>query len=139
MRRLFVSRAEQGEGKLPTVGLLAAVVAAVYFGIMYVPVYAEKWDVKSNIQRAANETWKFHDRERTYQRIVESLKAYNVDGKEPLFLLDTENLVVDDDETTKRLTIRVTWTRIIPYPFLKKRTQKVFTQEYSMGTEDVKW
>lgn len=139
MRRSYFSRSELGEGKLLNLVWLSLAAAIVYFGVMWVPVLYEKWNVKSSLQLAANEVWKAHDAEKTRENVIAKLKGYNTEGKEPVFLLDTENIVVEEDEAAKTLTVRVTWTRVIPYPFLNKRTQKVFTQELKMSTDAVQW
>ncbi|MGC4115326.1 MAG: hypothetical protein QM765_12120 [Myxococcales bacterium] len=140
MRRPHVSRAEIGENKLLNLVWLSLLLTGVYFGIMYIPAYTERWNVKSLLQDVANNSWRNFDEDKTRQGLIARVKEeYGKDGKN-LFVLDTENVVVDNNETTKRLTVGITWTRIIPYPFLTgKQVQKVFTQKYSVDTRPVKY
>ena len=132
------SRAEYGGTKLLNLFWLALLLTAVYFGVMYVPVWTEQWDVKSMLQDVGNSNWRHLDEDVVRQAIAKRCQEFNKDGKD-YFQLDTENIVVDNDETAKQLTLRISWTRVIPYPFLQKQTQKIFTQQYQVDTNPVSW
>jgi hypothetical protein len=138
MRRPHRSRADAGQSKLVNLLWVAVFAAAVYFGIMYIPVYTQKWEVKSMLQEVANQNWRNYDLEKVQHALAERCKAFNTGGNE-YFLLDTENIVVDNNETTKLLTVKITWTRIIPYPLLNKQTSRVFSAQYTVDTNSVKY
>ena len=138
MRRPHVSRAELGEGNLLNLAWLSLLLVAVYFGIMFIPVYSEQFTVKSMLQDVGNSNWRNYDEDKVRQALIARCKEYNKPDKE-YFLLDPENVVVENNETTKKLTLRITWTRVVPYPFLQRQTRRVFTQQYQVDTNPVKY
>ncbi|HEY3447069.1 MAG TPA: hypothetical protein VGK67_11925 [Myxococcales bacterium] len=140
MRRPHVSRAELGETKLLNFVWLSIALTGVYFGVMYIPPYSEQWNVKSLLQDVGNSNWRNYDEEKVRAAIAARIKEeYGKDGK-GLFVLEPENIFIDNNDVTKKLTVRITWTRIIPYPFIKgKQVQKTFTQQYMVDTNPVKY
>ena len=136
MRRPHRRQAEYGGTKPATFLWLALVAAIGYFGVMYVPIYAERWEVKSMLQQVATAHWRRPDSEVIRTAVLDRSKAFNKEGKE-YFRVNPDDIVVENDESAKKLTLRLTWTRIIPYPLFDKQTEKVFTQEFVLDTNAV--
>lgn len=143
------SRTNHGGSSFTNLLWLSLLAGAVYFGIMWVPVFAEKYEVRSMLQGIGNENWKpgIYDEEKVRTKILEKAKEVNaytdIQEGQPrrlggITLLASDVHVVRDDNA-KTLTLQVKYTRSIKYPFLKKEVVRVYSPAVVIDTSATKW
>jgi len=141
------SRADAGEFKISTVVWAALFGAIIYFGVMYVPIYAEYYEVRSMLQVVANKHWRTseYDHEKVKDEILREAKEIGEtvefqEGKPTklagLMLLADDVFVNRDDEW---LVLQVKYTRYIKYPFINKNTHLSFTPMVRVSSKVVDW
>ncbi|MBI5544054.1 MAG: hypothetical protein HY901_09215 [Deltaproteobacteria bacterium] len=131
-------RHDRGEFKIGSLIWLSLLGAIGYFGAMYGPVYNEQWELKSMLQDIANSSWVTFDMQKTHAAIVERAKKFDQDDQDTFALAD-EDIVIVNDQNAKTLSLEITWTRNIKYPFLDKWTSRRFTKRWEMSTQPNKY
>ena len=131
-------RQDLGTSKLVNFIWLALFVGLGYFAVMYIPPYYEQWNVKSVLQDVANNNWREKDLDKIRMVALQrSKEKFDRDGS-GRFKVVPEDIRVENNETTRKLTITMTWTRIIPYPLeIRPAVEKRFTKSYEVDTNPV--
>jgi hypothetical protein len=142
-------RAHEDGGSLPYANLLwlALVGGVIYFGLMYLPLYVEQYEVKQLLQEIANTAWKEPDDEKLRLAVLE--KAKNVgshyeirNGQElniPGIVLLAEDVFVNRDTQAQTIVIQARYTKHVNYPFLKRQKAMTFSPSAKAELGTVKW
>ncbi len=136
LRRGCYATSVRPSGKVNLVGLvmIAAVVGAAYWAVLFVPIYTDNWEVKDLVNSSFNR----FPHERLGQIRVELVgrlgelkfashqEADKFTGEMktvPGLGLTEDQVITDDDTVRKFLTVRVTYDRVIQlWPTQKRRT-----------------
>jgi hypothetical protein len=147
MRTLRRLRSNHGGSRIFNLILLAGVGSAAYFGIMYVPVYAELYEMRSLIQDVGNQNWKHFNEEATRKMLMDKAKGIGavveMQNAEEVhhngIILLADDVAINNDEQAKTLTIQVRYLRGIKYPFLEKYASLEFNPVVVIDTTKVTW
>lgn len=142
-------RSKSEFGGLSFQGLLylLALGAAIYFGVMYVPIYFETYEIKSLLQEVGNTHWRTVDEGKIRADVLNRAKGMGArtdvpEGEEQTLdaiVVDPDNISVANDREAHLLTLQMSYTRYVRYPFLPKNTKVEFAPSFTVDTNPVKW
>ncbi len=144
--RFGLSRRRDEQGSASSYAWLAGIVAAIYFGAMYVPVYYEQYEVKAVLREAGNMAYTEQNDETIRAFISGKLKTigshYEIkDGQEynlpGIVVLDDDIFVTRDPG--KSIVLQVQYQKVINYPFTKKQKTLYFSPSVKADITAVKW
>lgn len=149
MKKPSRSRAVRGASRIANLIWLSLFGAGAYFGVMWLPVFAEQYEVKSVLHAIANENWKpgIYDEEKVKDEIMKRCKSIGMetgvkDGQETSWggmVLLADDVSVNMNESAKTLTLQVKYTRYIKYPFLAKNVKRDYSPFVVLDTRPVKY
>lgn len=124
-----------GESNPATYVLLVLLALVGYYAYFVVPVYLDNLEVKEAVSEAHNGWFTEGGRAQSRDRLLVRLNQRNpdvthfevdeagVETEKPGFGITQEQVSFDYDESSKRLTIRVEYDRIVTFvPFKKRKT-----------------
>lgn len=145
-QRSRLRRCECGESSLSSLLWLGGIAAIIYFGLMYVPVYVELYEVKQVLRQAGNRAYTEHNDETIRRFISEKLKEigshYEIrDGQEynlPGIVVLDHDIFVNRDEG-KSIVLQVKYRKVINYPFTSRQKTLDFSPSHKADLAPVKW
>ncbi len=124
-----VERGEGGKINFVKVFLLAAVVAAGYFGWIFVPIYLQDYQVVEVMRRAGNKAYEERSEDAVDAALKQGFKGLNLtdqtigaDGAvitEP-FDYSSDDWTITFDQEPPAVNIDLSYDRSFVYPFTKK-------------------
>jgi hypothetical protein len=138
---------DSGRINIVSLALIAGVLAAGYYGWMYVPLWVDNLSLKEVMRVAANEANRNRDDDLLRKEILYKVKDIGkhevvVDGQRQWpgsidLLADDVHITRDAD--TKTVTIQIEYDRQITYPFTDRQKVVHFAPFVTASTENVKW
>jgi hypothetical protein len=128
-----------------TVLLVALVAGGGYLGLIYLPVYWLHAEVKQTVRRFMNEAVKNPNDAELVEKMVHKLRTLDSqevmgdDGNPttaPTVDVDPKDVTWERDTSRKPPTLHVAfeYTRIVPYPFLHRSTERTLSVDL---TQDI--
>lgn len=120
---------------------------ALYFGVAFVPSYAENWEVKAVVREAVNMGHKEPSDAKLREFILRKCRSLGShyeeeDGalvnKVGVVLAD-DDVAVERDTEKSRITVTVTYKKLVIYPFTRKSKTLTFRSSGQESLEPVKW
>ena len=131
-------RTNSGEVQFTSILLILAVAIGGYFAFALIPAVADNYTAKQEIGGVVNQGWKRMGKEEMHKTVLEKLSRIGShieqppDGKP----IEVKGLPIDDDsvqvvctdtredctDSEGEVTITVTYTRVVPLPYLKGKS-----------------
>lgn len=129
-------RLERGEFNWVIVAFLLGAAAAGYAVATFVPPWARNRRVTQAIHEAVLQAWQHKD-ERLVGNILEKRKKlWGKDtvpyGELPHF--EQQDITITRDDTEKTITIELSYTVTVPYPFLPEKTREITYDHSETGS-----
>ena len=143
------SRSQQGAFKFSSLVWLSLLGSAVYFGVMYLPVYAEVYQMREIIQEVGNKYWRveMYDVDKMKKELLDRAKEIGatielVEGREKKLsgiIVLADDIFVTRDDAIHKMIIQVNYDRYIKYPFLDRNTKLKFSPSMKFDTDPTIW
>ena len=131
-------RTNAGEIQFTSVLLLLAIATAGYFAWALLPAVADNYTAKQTIGGIVNQGWKRMGKEEMHKETLEKLSTIGSHIEQPPGgqPIEVKGLPIEDDsvvvvctdpredcsESDGEVTITVTYTRVVPLPYLKSKS-----------------